>query len=161
MNEALRIGIGYDVHRLVKGSSLRLGGVDIPFSKKAAGHSDADVLIHAICDALLGALALGDIGKHFPDNDSKYKNIDSTFLLKEVVRMLNEKNYYVLNVDAVVLLEEPKIAPFIATMQQTIASILRVEPNQVSVKATTGEKLGFVGKGRGIAAQAVALLAKK
>lgn len=157
----MRIGIGYDVHRLVKGNALRLGGVDIPFNKKAAGHSDADVLIHAICDALLGALALGDIGKYFPDTDSTYKNIDSTFLLKEVVRILNERNYSVMNVDTMILLEEPKIAPFIATMQQKIASILNVEPDQISIKATTGEKLGFIGKGKGIAAQAVALLVRK
>lgn len=153
-----RIGTGYDVHRLVEDRKLILGGVDIPYEKGLLGHSDADVLLHAISDAMLGALALGDIGKHFPDSDPKYKGISSIKLLKEVNNLI--KPYNVLNVDATVVAEAPKLSPYIAEMRKQIADALSIDISCVSVKATTTEKLGFCGKGEGIEAQAVCILTK-
>lgn len=153
-----RIGFGYDVHQLAEGYDLWIGGIKIPFEKGAVGHSDADVLLHAICDAMLGALALGDIGKHFPDTDPKYKGIDSKVLLKEVYKLISDKGYVISNMDATVALEEPKLRPHIDTMRQIIANICELKIDQVSVKATTSEKLGFVGEGKGISAYANVLL---
>lgn len=154
----MRIGHGYDVHRLVEGRRLILGGVDIPYEKGLLGHSDADVLLHAVSDALLGAAALGDIGKHFPDTDPRYKGADSLRLLQEVGRLIGEAGYTVGNIDATVLCQAPKLAPHIQTMRANIAGALGVEVDRVSVKATTEEHLGFTGQGQGIAAHAVALL---
>ncbi|MGZ3898942.1 MAG: 2-C-methyl-D-erythritol 2,4-cyclodiphosphate synthase [Bacteroidia bacterium] len=156
-----RIGFGYDVHPLVEGRELWLGGIKLEFDKGCVGHSDADVLLHAICDALLGAANLRDIGFHFPNTDIRYKGADSKFLLKEVVRLLKEKNYTIGNVDATLSLEAPKINPHIDKMQKVIAPILEVEEDCVSIKATTNEKLGYVGKGEGVNAYAVALIFKK
>lgn len=156
----MRIGHGYDVHRLVEGRKLILGGVDIPFEKGLLGHSDADVLAHAVSDALLGAAALGDIGKHFPDTDPAYAGADSLKLLKHVVKLLNEKGWKVGNVDATILAQRPKLAPHIPVMVQNLAACLGVEIDQVNVKATTEEKLGFTGSGDGMAAHAVCLLEK-
>lgn len=156
----MRIGHGYDVHKLKKGRKLIIGGVDIPYKKGLLGHSDADVLLHAISDALLGAAALGDIGKHFPPSDEQYKNIDSRILLKKVAELLNNNGYKVQNVDATVLAEAPKMLPFINQMRQNIANDLGLELDQISVKATTEEGLGFTGKGKGIAAHAVCLIQK-
>lgn len=154
----MRIGHGYDVHRLVEGRRLILGGVDIPYEKGLLGHSDADVLLHAISDALLGAAALGDIGKHFPDTDPRYEGADSLRLLQEVGRLVNEAGYAVSNIDATILCQAPKLAPHIQTMRANIAGALGLAVDQVSVKATTEEHLGFTGKGEGVAAHAVALL---
>ena len=154
----MRIGQGYDVHRLVEGRKLFLGGVEIPYEKGLLGHSDADVLLHALMDALLGAAALGDIGKLFPDNDPAYAGADSRKLLERVVAILKEKHYRVGNVDCTVIAQRPKLAPFILQMRQNIAETLGVAPDRVSVKATTEEGLGFTGEGLGIAAQAIALL---
>ena len=154
----MRIGHGYDVHQLVTGRKLIVGGVKIPHAKGLLGHSDADVLLHAICDALLGAAALGDIGKHFADTDAKFKNIDSRILLREVARLLNNAGFRVGNVDATIMEQAPKMAPHIARMVENIATDLGVPMNAVNVKATTTEKLGFEGRGEGIAAEAVALL---
>lgn len=154
----MRIGHGYDVHRLVVGRKLILGGVEISYNKGLLGHSDADVLLHAISDSLLGAAALGDIGKHFPDSDEKYKGADSLVLLKEVARMLRDKGYKVVNVDATVLAERPKLACHIDKMRQNIADALSVDVDCISVKATTEEGLGFTGAGEGIAAHAVCLI---
>ena len=154
----MRIGQGYDVHQLVEGRKLIIGGVEIPCEKGLLGHSDADVLLHAICDALLGAAALGDIGKHFADTDAKFKNIDSRILLREVLHLVREQGYRVGNVDATIIAQAPKMAPHIAQMVANIAADLRVEKSAVNVKATTTEKLGLTGRGEGIAAQAVALL---
>lgn len=156
----MRIGHGYDVHKLKKGRKLIIGGVDIPHKKGLFGHSDADVLLHAISDALLGAAALGDIGKHFPPSDEQYKNIDSRILLKKVAELLNNNGYKVQNVDATILAEKPKMLPFINQMRQNIANDLGLELDQISVKATTEEGLGFTGKGKGIAAHAVCLIQK-
>lgn len=156
----MRIGHGYDVHRLVEGRKLILGGVDIPFEKGLLGHSDADVLAHAVSDALLGAVALGDLGKHFPDTDPAYAGADSLKLLKHVVKLLNEKGWKVGNVDATILAQRPKLAPHIPVMVQNLAACLGVEIDQVNVKATTEEKLGFTGSGDGMAAHAVCLLEK-
>jgi 2-C-methyl-D-erythritol 2,4-cyclodiphosphate synthase len=156
-----RTGFGYDVHKLEKGYDLWIGGIKIPFEKGAVGHSDADVLLHAICDALLGSLALGDIGKHFPDTDPKYKGIDSKILLKEVYDLIVEKGYSINNIDATVALQTPKLRPFIDTMRQTIATLCGLDIDQVSVKATTTEELGFVGEGKGIAAYASVLVYSK
>ncbi|MGZ3919204.1 MAG: 2-C-methyl-D-erythritol 2,4-cyclodiphosphate synthase [Bacteroidia bacterium] len=156
-----RIGFGYDVHPLGEGRELWLGGIKLEFDKGCVGHSDADVLLHAICDALLGAANLRDIGFHFPNTDIRYKGADSKFLLKEVVRLLKEKNYTIGNVDATLSLEAPKINPHIDKMQKVIAPILEVEEDCVSIKATTNEKLGYVGKGEGVNAYAVALIFKK
>ncbi|MDN5348275.1 MAG: 2-C-methyl-D-erythritol 2,4-cyclodiphosphate synthase [Clostridia bacterium] len=154
----MHIGIGIDVHRLVAGRELVLGGVKIPFEFGLEGHSDADVLCHAIADALLGAANLGDIGRHFPDKDPRYKDISSLVLLGRVGRLLSEKGYRVGNIDAVLLAERPKIAPYITAMQEGIASALGITPNRVSIKATTTEGLGFTGRGEGMAALATALV---
>ena len=154
----MRIGIGYDVHSLTENRRLVIGGVEIPFEKGLLGHSDADVLLHAICDALLGAAALGDIGQHFPDTDARYHNIDSLKLLRCVADMIRDAGYTVGNLDSVVIAQRPKLAPHIPQMQTNIAEALGISPGQVSVKATTTEHLGFEGRGEGIAAQAAALL---
>lgn len=154
----MRIGIGYDVHRLVEDRKLILGGVEIAHEKGLLGHSDADVLIHAICDALLGAAALGDIGQHFPDNDPAYKGIDSRRLLRQCNNLLREKGFRVGNIDSIVVAQQPKLAPHIAAMRQNIALDLNVDMSQVSVKATTTEQLGFEGRKEGISAHAIALL---
>jgi 2-C-methyl-D-erythritol 2,4-cyclodiphosphate synthase len=155
-----RIGQGFDVHALVTGRKLVIGGVEIAHDKGLLGHSDADVLLHAICDALLGAAALGDIGRHFPDSDPKYKGIDSRKLLRHVAALLGEKGYRVSNVDATIIAQAPRMAPHIATMVANIAADLEVDPGCVNVKATTTEALGFTGRGEGIAAQAICLLEK-
>jgi len=154
----MRVGQGYDVHQLVAGRKLIIGGVEIPHGKGLLGHSDADVLLHAICDALLGAAALGDIGRHFSDSDAKYKNIDSRILLRESLHLVRGQGYRVGNVDATIIAQEPKMAPHIFQMVENIAADLRVERSAVNVKATTTEKLGLTGRGEGIAAQAVVLL---
>lgn len=154
----MRIGHGFDVHALVVGRKCIIGGVDIPFDKGLDGHSDADVLLHAICDALLGAVALGDIGKHFPPTDMRYQGIDSRQLLKHVVSLVKNSGYVVGNVDATVMCEAPKLGPHTATMCEYIAADCGVEISQINVKATTTEKLGFTGRGEGIAAEAVCLL---
>ena len=153
-----RIGHGYDVHRLVEDRKLILGGVDIPHTKGLLGHSDADVLAHAISDALLGALALGDIGKHFPDTDPRYAGADSLKLLRAVVDLIHARGYVIGNVDATILAQKPKLAPHIDTMRQNLAAVMDVAVDQVSVKATTEERLGFTGTEEGIAAHAVCLL---
>jgi 2-C-methyl-D-erythritol 2,4-cyclodiphosphate synthase len=154
----MRIGQGFDTHALVGGRELVIGGVRIPYEKGLAGHSDADVLIHAVCDALLGAAGLGDIGAHFPDTDARYKGIDSRKLLREVAQLLRQRKLRVANVDATIIAQAPKMAPHIAAMRANLASDLGVAPDAVNVKAKTTEKLGFVGRGEGIAAEAVALL---
>ena len=156
----LRIGHGYDVHRLTEGRALILGGVEIPFEKGLLGHSDADVLLHAVMDALLGAAALGDIGKLFPDNDASYLNISSMRLLEKTAAVLAEKGWSVVNVDVTLIAQKPKIAPYILQMRENIAQKLNVEIEQVSVKGTTEEKLGFTGDGSGIACHAVCLIEK-
>lgn len=155
-----RFGMGYDVHRLVEGRKLILGGVEIPWEKGLLGHSDADVLLHAIADALLGAAALGDIGRHFPDTDERFKGADSMKLLAEVVRLVREKGYRVGNVDATIVAQAPKLAPYIEEMTENIARVLGVGKDQVNVKATTEERLGFTGSGEGMSAYAVAGLEK-
>ncbi len=157
----MRVGMGYDVHRLVEGRDLIIGGVKIPYEKGLLGHSDADVLLHAISDALLGAAALGDIGKHFPDTDPKFKGADSRVLLREVCRLLDEAGYRVGNVDATIIAQAPKMRPHIDTMRQNIAEDLGIELSQVNVKATTEEGLGFTGTGEGISSQAICLLENK
>ena len=157
----MRIGHGYDVHRLVEGRKLILGGVEVPHTLGLLGHSDADVLTHAVMDALLGAAALGDIGRHFPDTDPAYAGADSLKLLDHVVKLLEEKGYQVGNVDATILAQKPKLAPYIEKMRDNLAARMKVEPDQVNVKATTEEKLGFTGAEEGIAAHAVALLSLK
>lgn len=154
----MRIGTGYDVHELVEGRRLVLGGIEIPFEKGLLGHSDADVLIHAIMDSILGALALGDIGLLFPDTDMKYKDIDSKILLKKVVEVMKENNFQIGNVDVVVMAQRPKLRPYIDKMRSVISEILLTDVKNVSIKATTTEKLGFVGREEGIAAQAVVIL---
>jgi 2-C-methyl-D-erythritol 2,4-cyclodiphosphate synthase len=154
----MRIGQGFDVHQLVAGRKLIIGGVDIPYEKGLLGHSDADVLLHAICDAILGAAALGDIGKHFSDADPKYKDIDSRVLLRVVADKIKESGFRVGNVDATIIAQAPKMAPHIPQMIANIATDLGIEANAVNVKATTTEQLGYTGRGEGIAAQAVALL---
>ena len=154
----MRIGIGYDVHRLVEGRKLILGGVTIPFEKGLLGHSDADVLIHAACDALLGAAGLGDIGLHFPDNDPNLKDISSMIILSKTYNLLKDKGFTVINLDSTIMAEEPKITPFRATIQKNIARTIEIEPECVNVKATTLETLGMVGKGEGIAALCIALI---
>lgn len=158
MRNKMRVGIGYDVHRLVEGRDFILGGVKIPFEKGLLGHSDADVLVHAIMDALLGAAALGDIGKHFPDTDLQYKGISSIQLLKQVREILEAKMYLIGNIDAVIIAQRPKIAPYIEQIIENIATALKLEQSQVSVKATTEEGLGFTGSGEGISAQAIVAL---
>ena len=154
----MRIGQGYDVHALVAGRKLVIGGVQIPHHKGLAGHSDADVLLHAICDALLGAAALGDIGWHFPDSDPKYAEVDSRILLKETGKKISENGYRIVNIDATIVAEAPRMAPHVARMIGNIAADLGLKPAAVSVKATTTEKLGYIGRGEGIAAQAIALI---
>ena len=154
----MRIGQGYDVHRLVEGRTLIIGGVDIPYEKGLLGHSDADVLLHAVMDALLGAAALGDIGQHFPDSDERYKGISSIALLKEVGKILQENGYMIENIDSTVIAQRPKLSPYRPQMAENIAAALGIEKEQVSVKATTEEGLGFTGTGEGISAQAIALL---
>ena len=154
----MRIGQGYDVHRLVEGRTLIIGGVDIPYEKGLLGHSDADVLLHAVMDALLGAAALGDIGQHFPDSDERYKGISSITLLKEVGKILQENGYMIENIDSTVIAQRPKLLPYRPQMAENIAAALGIEKEQVSVKATTEEGLGFTGTGEGISAQAIALL---
>ena len=154
----MRVGMGYDVHKLVEERELILGGVNIPHTLGLLGHSDADVLLHAIMDALLGAAALGDIGKHFPDTDDRYKGISSMILLEETYKLMNEKGYKIGNVDAIIMTEQPKMAPHILTMRHNIAEALHCDVTQINVKATRGEKLGFVGRGEGIVSQAVCLL---
>ena len=156
----MRVGIGYDVHRLTEGRDLILGGVKIPYEKGLLGHSDADVLLHAIMDALLGAAALGDIGKHFPDTDEKYSGISSMKLLKHVAGLLEENLYIVENIDATIIAQKPKMRPHIAQMEENIASALGIERDRVNVKATTEEGLGFTGSGEGISAQAICALEK-
>ncbi len=157
----MRIGHGYDVHRLVEGRRLILGGVDIAYEKGLLGHSDADVLVHALMDALLGAAALGDIGKHFPDSDERYRGADSIELLKKVCDILSDHGYRVGNVDCTILAQRPKLAPYIFQMRENIASAMDIPAGNVSVKATTEEGLGFTGEGLGIAAHAVALIVEK
>jgi 2-C-methyl-D-erythritol 2,4-cyclodiphosphate synthase len=153
-----RTGFGIDFHQLTEGRELWIGGVKLEHTKGALGHSDADVLLHAICDAMLGALSLGDIGFHFPDTDAAYKNIDSKILLQKTIQLITEAEYVVGNIDSTVCLEAPKIKPYIPQMQKVIAEILMVSENQVSIKATTSEKMGFVGRQEGIAAYATVLL---
>lgn len=154
----MRIGQGFDVHALVAGRPLIIGGVKIPYERGLLGHSDADVLLHAICDALLGAMGLGDIGKHFPDNDATFKNIDSRILLRRTHALIVERNYRASNLDCTIIAEAPKMAPHIDAMRENIAADLGLVVADVNVKATTTEKLGFVGRGEGIAAQASVLL---
>ncbi len=154
----MRIGQGYDVHRLTEGRDLILGGVKVPYEKGLLGHSDADVLTHAIMDALLGAAALGDIGQHFPDTDPKYKGISSIELLEKVAVLLDERHYVIENIDATIICQRPKLAPYRPQMAENIAKALKLSVNQVSIKATTEEGLGFTGTGEGISAQAVTLL---
>lgn len=154
----MRVGSGYDVHRLVEGRKLILGGVEIPHSKGLLGHSDADVLLHAICDALLGAATLGDIGRHFPDSDCQYKDINSLLLLERVGQILKEESYAVINIDSTIVAQEPRLASYIDEMRANIAKTLGLAVKQVNVKATTTEQLGFEGRKEGISAQAVALI---
>lgn len=158
---AYRIGSGIDFHRLIEGRELWIGGVNLPHSKGALGHSDADVLLHAICDALLGALAMGDIGTHFPDSDERFKNIDSKILLQETISLIKEAGYAVVNIDSTVCLEEPRIKPHVPAMQKVISSICGIQEKDVSVKATTTEKLGFAGREEGLMAMASVLLKKE
>ena len=154
----MRIGIGYDVHQLTPGRDLWLGGIQIPHTLGLLGHSDADVLLHAICDAMLGAAALGDIGKHFPDNDPQYKNIDSKLLLRRCNELLIQEGYTICNLDCIIVAQKPKVGPYIPTMRQAIADILHLDLGQVSVKATTTEHLGFEGHEEGISAHAAVLI---
>ena len=154
----MRTGIGYDVHRLVAGRKLVLGGTDIPYEKGLLGHSDADVLVHAVCDALLGAAGLGDIGLHFPDTDPKYKDISSLTLLTQTGDMVRGKGFSIRNIDAIIFAEAPKIGPYRKSMQQNLAAAVNVEPGCVNIKATTTEGLGVIGKGEGIAAMCVVLV---
>ena len=157
----MRVGIGYDVHCLVEGRPLVLGGVDIPYERGLLGHSDADVLLHAICDALLGAAALGDLGRHFPDTFDQFKDISSLILLQQVGLLLDKNGWGVGNIDSTIIAQRPKLAPYIINMQVNIANCLQITPGQVSVKATTTEGLGFEGSGEGISAQAIVLLVNK
>jgi len=154
----MRIGTGYDVHKLVENRKLILGGVEIPFEKGLLGHSDADVLIHAIMDAILGAAALGDIGKHFPDNDDAYKGISSIVLLKKVAEIIKKEGYEIGNIDSTIIAQRPKLAMYIPAMRENIANALEISVSQVNVKATTEEGLGFTGEGLGIASQAICML---
>ena len=157
----IRIGSGIDFHQLVEGRDVWIGGIKIPHTKGALGHSDADVLLHAICDALLGALSLGDIGTHFPDNDNAYKNIDSKILLKRTFDLITAKGYHIINIDSSLCLEAPKIKPHVHAMQTCIAEILNIAIDAISIKATTTEKMGFVGREEGLVAYATCLLATK
>ena len=155
----MRIGFGYDVHRFAEGRELWLGGINIPHHQGLLGHSDADVLIHAICDALLGAAALGDIGKHFPDTDPRYKGIDSKILLAETSKLITSAGFTIQNIDTTIAMQMPKIAPYIEQMRSKLSELLKLDLGQVSVKATTTEKLGFEGREKGVSAYAVVLLA--
>lgn len=161
MKQDYRIGFGFDVHRFSRDRLLVLGGVVIPYEFGLEGHSDADVLLHAICDAMLGALALGDIGKHFPNTSDEFKNIDSKILLAKSNDLINGKGYIVNNIDSTIVLELPRLSPYITLMQNEIASVLKIEPDRVSVKATTSERLGFTGRKEGVAAYATVLLTRK
>ena len=154
----MRVGFGYDAHALVTGRPLFLGGIEIPYLFGLQGHSDADVLLHAICDALLGAIGEGDIGKHFPDTDSQYRDIRSTLLLKRVINKVKEKRFHLVNIDATIVAQRPKLSEFIPRMVKQIADVLEIEPGRVNVKATTTEGLGFAGRGEGIGAYAMALV---
>jgi 2-C-methyl-D-erythritol 2,4-cyclodiphosphate synthase len=154
----MRIGSGVDFHQLVEGRDLWIGGIKIPHTKGALGHSDADVLLHAICDALLGALALGDIGTHFPDTSNEFKNIDSKILLKRSVELIKAKGYNIINIDSTLCLESPKIKPYVSQMQESIANICNISVKDISIKATTTEKMGFVGREEGLVAYATVLL---
>ena len=157
----MRIGMGYDVHKLVENRDLILGGVKIPYSLGLLGHSDADVLLHAIMDSLLGAAALGDIGKHFPDSDDRYKGISSIELLKHVGSLLKENNWLIENIDSTIIAQKPKMAPHIENMRKNISEALNIDIGQINVKATTEEGLGFTGEGKGISSQSICLLTKK
>ena len=157
----MRIGYGYDVHRLVEGRKLIMGGVEIDYERGLLGHSDADVLLHAVMDSLLGAAALGDIGKHFPDTDERYKGISSIKLLKEVLNLINENNYCIINLDATIIAQKPKMRPSIDRMRENIADALNMDISCVNVKATTEEGLGFTGEGLGIAANCICLIENK
>jgi 2-C-methyl-D-erythritol 2,4-cyclodiphosphate synthase len=161
MNLKFRTGLGFDVHKFSAGRKLILGGIEIPHDKGLDGHSDADVLLHSICDAMLGALALGDIGIHFPNTDTKWKDVNSAILLTQVNEMVNSKGYEVGNLDCMIILESPKIFPFINQIRDNIASLLNISPDQISVKATTSETLGFVGRQEGAVSMATVLLVKK
>lgn len=161
MSETSRIGIGYDIHWLVEGRKLVLGGVEIPFEKGLLGHSDSDVLSHAICDALLGAAALGDIGTHFPDTDPRWAGASSLDFLAHAVELITERDYSIANVDAIVLAERPTLRPYIQAMRESLASVLRIDVDQVNVKAKTNEGLESIGRGEAMAAQAVALLSAR
>lgn len=156
-----RIGFGFDVHQLKDGHPFWLAGIQVPHHQGAFGHSDADVIIHAICDAYLGAAALGDIGKHFPDTEAQFKNIDSKILLKQVVELLQKNNFSIGNIDVTLVLERPKVRPYIDQMRETLAQVMGIEINQVSLKATTSENMGYVGRQEGVAAHAVALIYQK
>jgi len=156
----MRIGFGFDIHQLREGLDFWLGGIKIPYEKGSYGHSDADVLIHAICDALLGAANLGDIGRHFPDSDPRFKNIDSKVLLKEVDSLLKKNGYSINNIDSTICLQEPKIEKYINEMQKTLSHCISLEQENISIKATTSEKLGFIGKKEGVSAYAVVLIKK-
>lgn len=156
----MRIGLGYDVHKLVNDRKLILGGLEIPYEKGLLGHSDADVLVHAIMDALLGAMAKGDIGKLFPDNDDKFKGVSSMKLLTEVAKIIKQDNYKVVNIDSTIIAQRPKLSPYIQQMRENISKVLEVEIDQVNIKATTEEGLGFTGEGLGISAQAICLIEK-
>ena len=157
----MRIGSGYDIHRMIPGRKLVLGGVVIPFEKGLLGHSDADVLVHAVCDALMGAAALGDIGVHFPDTDPKFKDANSLTLLAESYRMVRNKRFEVENIDATIFAEAPKLSPYREAMQSNIGKVLQIDPERINIKATTTEGLGAIGKGEGIAAMCVVLIHKK
>jgi len=154
----MRIGIGYDAHKLAPGRKLILGGVEVPYHLGLLGHSDADVLTHAIIDALLGAAKLGDIGRIFPDTDNRYRDISSTILLQQTAQMLHNKDYNIINIDATVIAQNPKLAPYIPKIETTLANCLKIDPSCISVKATTEENLGFTGAGQGMAAQAICLI---
>ena len=155
-----RIGFGYDVHQLVSGRDFWLGGIKIPFEKGGLGHSDADVLVHVICDALLGAANMGDIGKHFPDSSEEFKDIDSKILLKNVMELIRKNNFEIVNIDSTVCLQLPKLAPFIDTMKLELSNCMGIDVNDISIKATTTERLGFVGQEKGISAYATVLINK-
>ncbi len=157
----IRTGFGYDVHQLKEGEAFVLGGVQIRHNKGATGHSDADVLIHAICDALLGAANLGDIGQHFPDTDAEFKGIDSLILLKKVTGLITEKGYTLMNIDSTICLQQPKISPYLPDMKKRLAEVIGVEENDISIKATTTEKLGFIGREEGVSAYAILLIMKE
>ncbi len=157
----MRIGQSKDIHQLVEGRDLVIGGVHVPYELGLLGHSDADVLLHAIIESLIGAMGLGDIGRHFPDNDPQYKGISSMILLKKTAEMLEEHHYSVVNIDSLIMIEKPKMAPYIELMRKNIAEVLNISINQINVKATRGEKMGFVGRGEGVIAEAVCLIEEK